>query len=419
MAYIMDLTVTQPYSRVQLFSGGGYRFGYYLGSYAALCAHKRQPDLILGTCGGSLAALLVDIAPDPQQLKQLVESKALYKVVRASQPRQGFNTLINHQSTKPSYFYQAFKRLILSQQSGRLASIQQQETHAELLAELQRYAMFEIANEAYWLDELVQLKQNSSLNTSLTPDIAIVASRLVTEHSKTTSALIKETQIVNSKKSSGQTQINKQQVGAKLQEILFSPAKLLPCLQSGSSLHPPLRCPTYRYAPKRIFKDIHIVDEWDIKQAVRASMADMYYLQPTLVPQLGWCLGGVIDLTPIELASKFGQTVFAETKNPYDKLLAAPAIKRIFGFDPNQRLNAIRSYQGNIPQQNSMHWLPFADNAKALAGQHARKRVNIRAGQIDVLHTNYDAFVQQMQAQWRYGYERTVDYLQLNILNKN
>ena len=52
---------------------------------------------------------------------------------------------------------------------------------------------------------------------------------------------------------------------------------------------------------------------------------------------LGWCLGEVINLTPIELAAQLADTIFAETKVGYDSLLAAPAIQRVFDFDSNQR----------------------------------------------------------------------------------
>ena len=98
-----SLLESKPYQRVQLFSGGGYRFGYYLGSYAALCEYGLKPDLILATCGGSLASLLVNIAPDPEDLKLLIESKALYNVVKSSQHRQDFTLSAKQQ--KPSYFY--------------------------------------------------------------------------------------------------------------------------------------------------------------------------------------------------------------------------------------------------------------------------------------------------------------------------
>ncbi|MGM8885341.1 patatin-like phospholipase family protein [Psychrobacter sp. 1U2] len=395
------LLQSKPYNRVQLFSGGGYKFGYYLGSYAALYEHDLKPDLILATCGGSLASLLVGIASEPKDLKLLVESKSLYKVVQASRHRQNFT--LSSKQQKPSYFYQGLKRLGLSKQVTRLFKIHQRENHDALLAELNNYAMFEIANEADWLTELTNLKPTSNPITYANnrPDIAIIASRLMpTEDS------LKQT-----------SQAKNSQLAAKLQEVLFAPANLRAHIDKQA-----LSCPTHRYAPKRIMQDIHLVPEWDIEQAVRASMADMYYLQPTFIEDLGWSLGGVIDLTPIELASQFGSIVFAETKSRYDKVLAAPAIQRIFGFDPNARLDEVLSFAGkdnntvNNIKQNDIHWLPFADNGKALAGQHVRKRLNMRQGRIDLVHADYDIFVQQMQAQWRYGYQRTLEYLKSNEL---
>lgn len=389
-----NIESSSPYARVQMFSGGGYRFGYYLGSYAALYDHDLIPDLILATCGGSLASLLVDIAPEPQQLKLLMESETLYKVVRASQPFRLDSLTSNSKSSKPRYFYQALKRMILTQYPSRLTAIHQAETCAQLLAELNRYAMLDIDSEGSWLDELLSLKNDNGNKNVLHPDIAIIASRILPIDTS-------------------QTETNVPQGSAKLQQVLFSSDKLSCYLQS----HTDLLCPTHQQAPQRIAKDIHIIDKWDIKQAVRASMADMYYLQPTHITNLGWCLGGVIDLTPIELAAKFADSVFAETKASYDKALAAPAIKRIFGFDPNPRLAEVLAYKPSSKQQN-IHWLPFADNGKALTGQYVRKRINLRRGQLELIHPDYDGFVEQMQAQWQFGYKRTADYLKAHVINK-
>ena len=73
----------KPYESVQLFSGGGSRFGYYLGSYAALAANDLTPDIIVGTCGGSLSAYLVQLAPDPKDLQALMCSRELYRAITA------------------------------------------------------------------------------------------------------------------------------------------------------------------------------------------------------------------------------------------------------------------------------------------------------------------------------------------------
>ena len=181
--------------------------------------------------------------------------------------------------------------------------------------------------------------------------------------------------------------------------------------------------PAHALTDGRIHQSVAILTQWEFVSAIRASMADMYYLPPTHIQELGWCLGGVINLTPIELACQLGETVFAETKAGYDSWLAAPAIQRVFGFDPNRRLAQVHGFlpstelhQDNFENSSQLHWLPFADNGEQLAGQHVRKRFNMKQMTIELMHSDYDGFVQQMQAQWQYGYQRTAEYLQQQSL---
>ena len=184
-----------------------------------------------------------------------------------------------------------------------------------------------------------------------------------------------------------------------------------------------MRSPAHVFAEERIHQSVKILSQWDFSAAIRASMADMYYLPPTYIETLGWCLGGVINLTPIELACQLAETVFAETKACYDSWLAAPAIQRVFGFDPNRRLAQVHgflpsteSYQDNFENRSQLHWLPFADNGEQLAGQHVQKRFNLKQMTIELMHSDYDGFVQQMQAQWQYGYQRTAEYIKQQSL---
>ena len=111
----MNNTHAKPYERVQLFSGGGSRFGYYLGSYAALVAHDLTPDMIVGTCGGSLSAYLVNLAPDPKDLQELMCSSELYRVITAIRhvaPDEASKRL------KIRYMAQAFERWRLTKQKA-------------------------------------------------------------------------------------------------------------------------------------------------------------------------------------------------------------------------------------------------------------------------------------------------------------
>ena len=397
----MNNQQVKPYERVQLFSGGGSRFGYYLGSYAALAAHDLTPDIIVGTCGGSLSAYLVQLAPDPKDLQALMCSRELYRVITAIRhvaPDEANKRL------KLRYMTHALKRWRLSRQRDNGQGQRQADSYERLLNELQQLAMFRIDNEQYWLDELSQFaaSDNGSAVDKATPEIAIIASRL---YQSPTDGLC-----------------NKKPV---LQELLFAPPRLANLSNSLSSLaDEQMTSPAHTLANGRIHPSVKVQTQWDFAPVIRASMADMYYLPPTHIAELGWCLGGVINLTPIELACQLGNSVFAETKAGYDAWLAAPAIQRVFGFDPNERLAAVHGYQpiSVSPRTNTtnknrqLHWLPFADNEQQLRGQNVQKRFNLKQMTVELIHSDYDGFVQQMQAQWQYGYQRTADYIQQHNL---
>lgn len=390
------MTSAYPYERVQLFSGGGSRFGYYLGSYAALVEHDLKPDLIIATCGGSLSALLVQLAPDPIALKRLICSQALYQVICNITHVDPDEISARH---KWRYASHAFNRWRTSRRSMR------QYMNTNLLDELQQLAMFRIKNEDQWLDELIHLAATNehTATTVMMPDIAIIASRLYEEQKVKTAP--------------SQPQ---------LQEVLFAPPRLAHRYSNqliSSSMAEKMVCPTSdklispvnTLARAHIHQQVAVLDEWDIATAVRASMSDMYYLPPIQIKELGWCLGGVINLTPIELAAAAGATVFAETKAGYDRWLAAPAIRHVFGFDPNQRLAQVHQYQLKDRASgfdHQIHWLPFADNATQLARQQVRKRLNMKTVMMELVHSSHDGFASQMQAQWDYGYARTAEYIQ-------
>ncbi|SLJ83908.1 patatin-like phospholipase family protein [Psychrobacter sp. DAB_AL43B] len=389
----------KPYERVQLFSGGGSRFGYYLGSYAALVAYDLTPDIIIGTCGGSLSAYLVQLASDPKDLQQLMCSRELYHVIasiRHVAPDEASRRL------KMRYMTHALKRWRLSRQLSKRQAQQQADSYEQLLDELQQLAIFRIDDESQWLKELSRFDasrndpdETDSESNKNTPEIAIIASRL---YQKPASHISPNHPL-------------------KLQELLFAPPRLTAPLSELTDKK--MRSPAYIFAEERIHQSVKVLSQWDFSAAIRASMADMYYLPPTYIDELGWCLGGVINLTPIELACQLAETVFAETKAGYDSWLAAPAIQRVFGFDPNRRLAQVHGYQSIEPlylsnsnlRAQQLHWLPFADNGQQLVGQHVQKRFNLKQMTVELMHSDYDGFVRQMQAQWQYGYQRTTEYL--------
>ena len=50
----------QKYKRAVVFSGGGSRFAVYGGIFSAMKDMGYEPDLIIGSCGGAMAASIIN-----------------------------------------------------------------------------------------------------------------------------------------------------------------------------------------------------------------------------------------------------------------------------------------------------------------------------------------------------------------------
>src|ERR1700712_1059102 len=72
--------------RCLVFAGGGMRFGIYLGMHAAACDAGRAPDVLLASCGGALAAAIIQGLPDDAARKAWLASHAMYDFWRGLQP---------------------------------------------------------------------------------------------------------------------------------------------------------------------------------------------------------------------------------------------------------------------------------------------------------------------------------------------
>ena len=69
----------KPYKRCLVMGGGGFRFGIYIGMYAALRQAGKAPDVLLASCGGAIAAAIIHNLPDPEAQRAWLSSEAMYQ----------------------------------------------------------------------------------------------------------------------------------------------------------------------------------------------------------------------------------------------------------------------------------------------------------------------------------------------------
>jgi hypothetical protein len=139
--------------------------------------------------------------------------------------------------------------------------------------------------------------------------------------------------------------------------------------------------------------------------AARMAITDFYYF-PTYRHGADHYIGGVVDLFPIELAHRLADTVMLEFKESFDQHFEIPAWRAVLGLDGNQRLRHVNSQSADV-------WFDTSDVASALPVQPVQRRLEWWRNRIVLAQpTDYAAYVQAMESQWQYGYQRGQEALQ-------
>ncbi|MDO4250596.1 MAG: patatin-like phospholipase family protein [Moraxella sp.] len=367
----------QPYRHALVLSGGGLRFGYQLGAYQAFYERMGVPDVVLASCGGAFSAALLSLDSRPSILKALLSSRTCYEMFCRIYARQA--------RSLTDYLTPALKRYLTYRwrPTHHLASA----LHADILDELQS-SLFDIDGEpntplwqqSDWQKQWRALCHSPSNNQHHPP--------------QSVRTLIISSQLIPTPKPHWQEVLSPFLGGAFDDVFAQTLHKLTP--NSTMATHNPLR----------INKRCAILP-LPLSVAVRASISDMYYL-PLTYWQDQALMGGVLNLMPIDHAKRLADTVFIDDKSPYDTLLASPAIASVFGFDANHVLNTLKHTH---PHNANMHWLPLADVSKHTKPILA-KQYRYFAGDIGVIYPSFDEFIDIVQSQWRYGYERSTHYFE-------
>lgn len=336
---------SDKYQHCLVMAGGGFHFGYYLGIYAALCELGKKPDIILASCGGSIAAAIVQALSDDEERKAWLCSPQMY----------AFWCELKSKSTArlTKIFADAIKRRFLKHS-------------AKYIPDLFNDYMFEIP---------AQLPLPAITQAHI--DVAIVAGKLLyAEH-----------------------EVGQLRQSRKLfSEVIF-------CNERAAALVNHLTAPLsdLQFGDTAVAPELLTDVTMPISDAVRASIADMFYFRchsHVFEQKVNHYVGGVIDLFPIEVASELAENVTMELKGFYDKAYGLPAVRAVLGFDGNQRLS-------HVLQQPVDAWVNTSDMEQYFLKQRIRQKAIWHKNRIDIVTPpTYEAYVQVIEAQWKFGYQR-------------
>lgn len=275
------MTTAEKYQTCMILSGGGFRYGYYLGMYAAIAKNYKAPDLLLGSCGGAIAAAIIQGLPDDECRKNWIASEQMYEFWC------GFKA--NEQAKFTRALWQAAVR---KTNFG----------HATHIPDLFNDYLFEI-------QQYVPLPMLGTSKPAIA--VAIMAGKLL-----------------YSREDVGKPRGNKK----LFKEVVFCNEQSEHLLRGMPSL--------VAKSGNAIDTRLLIDTQMPINEAARASVSDMFYFRCHSY-QASHYVGGAINLLPIEIAKRLAHKVIVEIKSPYDQSFSIPALKTVFGIDGNQRLHEV------------------------------------------------------------------------------
>lgn len=346
------MTQAQKYQRCMVMAGGGFRYGIYLGMYAAACEVGEPPDLVLASCGASIAAALIHSVPDDAERRAWLASPEMYQFWCSLQPGPGA----------------ALHRTLWGVARRAL-----QRDAAPWIPDLFGDHLFALPSR------LPQLPTPTRPAASPSgPDLALIGARLLFSANEVGQAR-------------GQRKL--------FEETVFGSPRTAQLLTGATSPYA-----EQRWGNTAVAASVATDCDMPLDDAVRISVSDMYYF-PAHQQGDAHYMGGVVDLFPIELAHRLAHEVMIEFKAGFEPLTSAPAWRAVLGVNAHQRLRQVHAQRADV-------WIDSSDISQALPTQTLKKQLVWRHNRLRVQPpASHAVFAQHMQAQWDYGHQRALEAL--------
>jgi predicted acylesterase/phospholipase RssA len=341
------MTRPEKYQCCMVMAGGGFRFGYYLGMYAAAVETNNKPDLLLASCGGSIAAAVIQALPDDAQRKAWISSPAMYQF------------LCGLQSTPKAAIGRAFTHAVKRRLTAKRAAV---------IPDLFGDYFFDIPPQL----PLPPLQPQAENPVA----VAIVGGKILFS----------------------KDQVGQRRAGRKLfAETVFCDPRTAALLEGMPS---PMSNPIW--GDNAIAPQLLTEVDMPIADAVRISISDMFYFR-CHTHQARHYTGGVVDLFPIELANKLAQRVVMEMKAPFNQALAIPAWRAVLGVDGNQRLRHVHSQHADV-------WIDASDVESVFHKHGMQQKLSWPKNRLRLrMPARQEAYQEHVEAQWQYGYQRGLE----------
>jgi predicted acylesterase/phospholipase RssA len=268
-------------SKVALvFTGGGFKTAMFLGMLKGVKDAGHKPDVIIGTCGGSISAAIAHVIPEPHKQLEFVQSVEFYHLLTSIDftDRSGVGKMLS----LARKFYTKYKW------NRKIPNI------------FEDYLM-DVPKE-------INIKEMSKSFEPLTHRTVMVAAKILFTPEN-----------VGVKRDKGED---------LFEETIFTDKRTAEELKDFTS-------PTARSKNSSVSSKINLITDANLDQAARASISDPFYMAPGEYKGDLYLTGGV-DLYPIELAKKLAKKIIF-VYPPTFSVVERGAIFATFNFSPNKR----------------------------------------------------------------------------------
>jgi hypothetical protein len=314
-----------------------------------------HPDLIIGVCGGSIAAGLIKAFPDPAARRKYVESRDFYELMK--------RIVRVKASSLPLLAY-------------RFATM----PGDRFVPSVFQTSLLDVPSE---MTGVLQDDRLSRASGAKPPSVVMIAFKLLF-----------------SAEDAGRPRSDRK----LFEETYFTDAATARRLQGLRS------AVGDEFPASAISGRTAVVVDKPLHQAIRASMAEPFLMQPARLDGADYA-GGWPDVYPVELAGTLAEEVLMPYEEPLQFYVQA-VNRSAFGFDMVQRLR-------HVTQQSAYRWIDISDFVE-MAGSFgfdirpARNLFTLRDGVPD----DYETFVAQIRDQWQYGKSRALESFRFPVNDK-
>ncbi|MBV7439963.1 patatin-like phospholipase family protein [Weeksellaceae bacterium TAE3-ERU29] len=339
------------YKNAIIFSGGGTRFALYCGMYEACEEMGIKPDLIISACGGTIASAVINSFSTHKERKEYLQSNEFYQFI--------LSLKLTHERYLHRIGWLCIKKMLSSKKAPYIEDI------------FNRY--------------LVDIPM----------DISTGLPSLAREFSPSVPTIIVGSKLLFDKAETGNFRHNRK----LYQKVLFTDEQTAKSIDENS-----IKIHSENYKTSAVDDKITVKTDIPLLIATRISVSDMFYMSPVFW-QNHYYAGGAIDLLPAELALSLAENIIYEKKQNYTRLEEA-LVRAVLGFSGNARWEEIEKI---LPKKYAVN---TTDASTFFKGHYVSKKIDLKRFGIKLEKPfSFQKFVKDIDFQWQYGYNRTLEML--------